>query len=95
MGMIARGQNNGLYVTAMPAWGDVLSTAEIRGIVASCQSFAQTMLAALVAGVIAPILDTSVLWLALGQLGFTVAGLSFWLAGRSYRRKSAYPSLNV
>lgn len=68
---------------------------EIRGIVASCQSFAQTMLAALVAGVIAPILDTSVLWLALGQLGFTVAGLSFWLAGRSYRRKSAYPSLNV
>jgi len=34
MGMIARGQNNGLYVTAMPAWGDVLSTAEIRGIVA-------------------------------------------------------------
>ncbi|MEO8170038.1 MAG: MFS transporter, partial [Oxalobacteraceae bacterium] len=68
---------------------------QIRGIVASCQSFAQTMLAALVAGLIAPLLDTSVLWLALGQLGFAVAGLSCWLAGRAYRRKSMYPSLNV
>lgn len=68
---------------------------DIRGIVASCQSFAQTMLAALVAGVIAPLLDTSVLWLALGQLGFAIAGLSCWLASRSYRIKSAYPSLNV
>lgn len=68
---------------------------EIRGIVASCQSFAQTMLAALVAGVVAPLLDTSVLWLALGQLGFALAGLGCWLAGRTYRRKSAYPSLNV
>lgn len=68
---------------------------DIRGIVASCQSFLQTMLAALVAGVVAPLLDTSVLWLALGQLGFAVAGLGCWLAGRSYRRKSAYPSLNV
>ncbi|MEO8599018.1 MAG: multidrug effflux MFS transporter [bacterium] len=68
---------------------------EIRGIVASCQSFAQTMLAALVAGVIAPLLDTSVLWLALGQLGFALAGLGCWLASRTYRHKSAYPSLNV
>ncbi|WP_025915779.1 multidrug effflux MFS transporter [Herminiimonas sp. CN] len=68
---------------------------EIRGIVASCQSFFQTMLAALVAGVIAPLLDISVLWLALGQLGFALAGLGCWLAGRTYRRKSAYPSLNV
>lgn len=68
---------------------------DIRGIVASCQSFAQTMLAALVAGVIAPLLDTSVLWLALGQLGFAIAGLSCWLASRSYRIKSASPSLNV
>lgn len=68
---------------------------EIRGIVASCQSFFQTMLAALVAGVIAPLLDTSVLWLALGQLGFAAAGLGCWLASRSYRHKSAYPSLNA
>jgi DHA1 family bicyclomycin/chloramphenicol resistance-like MFS transporter len=68
---------------------------EIRGIVASCQSFAQTMLSALVAGVIAPFLDASVLWLALGQLGFALAGLSCWLASRTYRIKSARPSLNV
>ncbi|NMM38601.1 MAG: multidrug effflux MFS transporter [Glaciimonas sp.] len=68
---------------------------DIRGIVASCQSFFQTMLAALVAGVIAPLLDTSVLWLALGQLGCALAGLGCWLAGRCYHKKSAYPSLNV
>ncbi|HEX5538992.1 MAG TPA: multidrug effflux MFS transporter, partial [Methylophilaceae bacterium] len=36
----------------------------IRGIVASCQSFTQTMLGAAVAGLIAPFLAHSVLWLA-------------------------------
>ena len=57
----------------------------IRGIVASCQSFTLTLLGALVAGVIAPFLSHSVLWLAAGQLGFTLLALAFWLAGRSYR----------
>jgi DHA1 family bicyclomycin/chloramphenicol resistance-like MFS transporter len=58
----------------------------IRGTVASCQSFTQTMLAALVSGLIAPLLWHSVLWLAAGQLAFTLVGFLMWLAGRSYRQ---------
>jgi DHA1 family bicyclomycin/chloramphenicol resistance-like MFS transporter len=58
----------------------------IRGIVASCQSFTLTMLGAVVAGVIAPLLDRSVLFLALGQLVFTSLALAFWIGSRSYRR---------
>ncbi|MDB5918032.1 MAG: drug resistance transporter, Bcr/CflA subfamily protein [Massilia sp.] len=58
----------------------------IRGTVASCQSFAQTLLGAVVAGVIAPFLSHSVLWLALGQLGFGLAALALWFASRQYRR---------
>lgn len=57
---------------------------DIRGIVASCQSFTQTLLAAIVAGVVAPLLSPSVLWLALGQLACTSIGLALWLGGRSY-----------
>lgn len=56
----------------------------IRGIVASCQSFVLTMLAAAIAGVIAPLLSQSVLWLAEGQFAFTLTGLMFWLVSRSY-----------
>lgn len=56
---------------------------EIRGTVASCQSFAQTMLAAIIAGVIAPALWHSVLWLAAGQLVLTLAGLGLWLGARA------------
>lgn len=56
----------------------------IRGTVASCQSFTQTMLAAGVSGLIAPILVHSVLWLAAGQLAFAVIGLGLWLGGRRY-----------
>jgi DHA1 family bicyclomycin/chloramphenicol resistance-like MFS transporter len=56
----------------------------LRGLVASCQSFTQTMLAALVAGVVAPLLSPSVIWLAAGQLGCAVIGLLLWLTGRSY-----------
>lgn len=58
----------------------------IRGTAASCQSFAQTMLAAAVSGVGAPLLSSSALWLALGQLGFATLGLLFWLGGRCYHR---------
>ena len=58
----------------------------IRGTVASCQSFVQTLLGAVVAGVIAPFLSHSVLWLALGQLGFGLAALSLWFTSRQYRR---------
>jgi len=59
---------------------------EIRGIVASCQSFTLTMLAALVAGVIAPLLSSSPLLLALGQLGFGLGALALWRTRRSYLR---------
>ena len=57
----------------------------IRGTVASCQSFALTLLGALVAGVIAPFLSHSVLWLASGQLAFTGSALVLWLTSRVYR----------
>ena len=57
----------------------------IRGTVASCQSFAVTLLGALVAGVIAPFLSDSVLWLAGGQLAFAVAALLLWSTSRLYR----------
>lgn len=56
---------------------------EIRGTVASCQSFNQTMLGAIVAGVIAPLLWHSVLWLAAGQLALTLIALALWLGARS------------
>lgn len=58
----------------------------IRGTVASCQSFALTLLGALVAGVIAPFLSHSVLWLAAGQLAFSASALALWLTSRHYRR---------
>ena len=61
----------------------------IRGTVASCQSFALTLLGAVVAGVIAPALSHSVLWLASGQLAFALASLSLWLTSRLYRRALA------
>ncbi|MFA9217437.1 MAG: multidrug effflux MFS transporter [Sphingomonadaceae bacterium] len=57
----------------------------IRGTVASCQSFATTLLGALVAGVIAPFLSHSVLWLAAGQMAFSVSALVLWLTSRYYR----------
>jgi DHA1 family bicyclomycin/chloramphenicol resistance-like MFS transporter len=58
----------------------------IRGIMASCQSFTQTMLAAGVSGLIAPFLSHSVLWLAAGQLAFTIIGLTLWLSGHTYHQ---------
>ncbi|NGZ86941.1 multidrug effflux MFS transporter [Duganella aceris] len=57
----------------------------IRGTVASCQSFAVTLLGALVAGVISPFLSHSVLWLAAGQLAFSASALVLWLTSRYYR----------
>ena len=56
-----------------------------RGVAASCQAFAQTFLAALVAGVIAPILSVSALWLAAGQVTLVLAALAAWRIGRSRR----------
>jgi MFS transporter, DHA1 family, multidrug resistance protein len=61
----------------------------IRGTVASCQSFAVTLLGAVVAGVVAPILSHSVLWLAFGQLSFALTALALWLLSRVYKRRLA------
>ena len=57
----------------------------IRGTVASCQSFAVTLLGAVVAGVISPFLSHSVLWLAAGQMAFSTSALVLWLTSRLYR----------
>jgi DHA1 family bicyclomycin/chloramphenicol resistance-like MFS transporter len=55
----------------------------MRGLVASCQSFTQTMLAAAVGGFAAPLLSDSVLTLAAGQLVCACIAAALWLAGRS------------
>jgi DHA1 family bicyclomycin/chloramphenicol resistance-like MFS transporter len=57
----------------------------IRGTVASCQSFAVTLMGAVVAGVISPFLSHSALWLAAGQMAFSVSALVLWLTSRYYR----------
>ena len=51
---------------------------QIRGTVASCQSFTMTMLSALVAGLVSPLLDRSVLALASGQFAFALGGWLLW-----------------
>jgi DHA1 family bicyclomycin/chloramphenicol resistance-like MFS transporter len=56
-----------------------------RGVAASCQSFVQTMLGAVAAGLIAPILSASALWLAIGQVVCVFTALGFWRIGRSRR----------
>lgn len=63
----------------------------IRGTVASCQSFTQTMLSAGVAGIVAPFLLHSVLWLAIGQLVFGLIGLALWLSARYYHYRYMVP----
>ena len=63
----------------------------IRGTVASCQSFMTTMMGAIVAGLVVPALDHSVLAMALGQAGFAVASLALWGMSRRYSRLRALP----
>jgi len=67
----------------------------IRGTVASCQSFTQTMLSAAVAGIAAPFLLHSVLWLAIGQLAFALIGLGLWLSARYYHYRYVVPKQNI
>ena len=50
----------------------------IRGTVASCQSFTMTMLSAVVAGVVSPLLNHSMLALAAGQFAFALSGWMLW-----------------
>jgi DHA1 family bicyclomycin/chloramphenicol resistance-like MFS transporter len=61
----------------------------IRGTVSSCQQFAVTLLGAIVAGVVAPLLSHSVLALACGQLLFGLLAGALWMASRAYRRRLA------
>ena len=56
-----------------------------RGVAASCQSFVQTMLGAVAAGVLAPILSASAVSLAIGQVACVFIALAFWRVGRSRR----------
>lgn len=67
----------------------------IRGIVASCQSAAVTMLGAVVAGMVAPALDHSSLTLAIGQLVFASLGMISWYSGRLYWRSMTNQKQNA
>lgn len=67
----------------------------IRGIAASCQSFVQTMLAAVVAGLIAPLLWDSALLLASGQLALAAIALALWLGGWSYHNARQQKEINA
>ncbi len=62
---------------------------ENRGTAASCQAFIFTLLASIVAGIVAPMLSVSVMWLALGQFACALLGLLFWLTARLYRKRRA------
>ncbi|MDB5865223.1 MAG: drug resistance transporter, Bcr/CflA subfamily [Betaproteobacteria bacterium] len=67
----------------------------MRGLVSSCQSFTQTMLGAVVAGGVAPLLSHDVLWLAAGQLVCVCIALALWLLGRSYHRAHEPAEVNA
>jgi DHA1 family bicyclomycin/chloramphenicol resistance-like MFS transporter len=68
---------------------------QMRGLVSSCQSFTQTMLGALVAGVVAPFLSHDPLWLAAGQLACVSIALTLWLIGRSVHRTQQHGEVNA
>ncbi|MBC3869887.1 multidrug effflux MFS transporter [Undibacterium oligocarboniphilum] len=67
----------------------------IRGIVASCQSASVTLIGAVIAGVVAPLLDHSVLALAAGQLACALTGATLWYTGRAYWRSMTAQKQNA
>lgn len=67
----------------------------MRGTVASCQAFTSKMLITLVAGIAAPILSQSVLWLATGQLVFCLIALISWRVARTDRMKQSRRHLHT
>lgn len=67
----------------------------IRGIVASCQSASVTLIGAVIAGVVAPVLDHSVLALAAGQLACALIGAALWYTGRAYWRSMTAQKQNA
>ncbi|MHB8848749.1 MAG: multidrug effflux MFS transporter [Burkholderiales bacterium] len=56
-----------------------------RGLVSSMQGFVQTMLNAVVAGVVSPLLSFSPIYLALGMTGFLLSGRTVWAIYRRIR----------
>ena len=64
----------------------------IRGLVASCQSFTQTMLSSAVAGLLAPMLWSTVLMLAVGQLGLLAIGLICWTLASQKESRGRHPA---
>jgi DHA1 family bicyclomycin/chloramphenicol resistance-like MFS transporter len=67
----------------------------IRGIVASCQSFTLTVLGAVVAGVVAPLVSHQVFLLALVQLFCCAIGFGLWCGGRAYKARLTQRQLNA
>ncbi|MEO5813120.1 MAG: multidrug effflux MFS transporter [Rhodanobacter sp.] len=64
-----------------------------RGGISSVQAFTSLLLAAVVAGVLSPLLSTSMLRLALGASGFTVIGVAAWFWHGRIRRAQPLPPL--
>ncbi len=56
-----------------------------RGMMSSCQGFAQVLVSALTAGVVSPLLSDTAQHLVLGSAAFYLTGLSFWLGYRRLR----------
>ena len=52
-----------------------------RGLVASLQAFVMVMLAAIVTALVAPVLQSSMLNLSIGQLVLGIVGFMFWVSG--------------
>jgi len=63
----------------------------IRGTVASCQSFTMTMLSAVVAGLVSPLLNHSMVALAAGQFAFVLIGLLLWKISISLKSEAGVP----
>lgn len=64
-----------------------------RGGISSVQAFASLLLAAVVAGVLSPLLSGSMLHLALGASAFTVIGVASWFWHGQRRRAQPEPPL--
>ncbi len=66
---------------------------QYRGGISSVQAFASLLLSAVVAGVLSPLLSTSMLHLALGASAFTLVGVASWFWYGRMRRAPPTPPL--
>jgi DHA1 family bicyclomycin/chloramphenicol resistance-like MFS transporter len=62
----------------------------MRGLASSLQGFVQFVFAGLIAGVVAPVLDRSLVALAAGMAAFSLAAWTFWVIHQ--RRSRVFPS---